>query len=165
MKRFQTIAIVLSILVLCFSCEDKSGLDDVEKSICETGDVSDITNNTAVVSGTAYYGKLKEIKEKGFLFSTKENFLSSYSTLDRNIVQLKNYDVFKAKLLYLVPETKYYYCSYVIDEQDNKHYGIIKSFTTRKTINCIEYVDLGLSVKWATCNVGAENLELSNLIL
>ena len=29
--------------------------------------------------------------------------------------------------------------------------------TVSQTINGHEYVDLGLSVKWATCNVGAEN--------
>ena len=31
------------------------------------------------------------------------------------------------------------------------------SVTVSQTINGHEYVDLGLSVKWATCNVGAEN--------
>ena len=29
----------------------------------------------------------------------------------------------------------------------------------KETLNCIEYVDLGLSVKWANCNLGAKTSE------
>ena len=35
----------------------------------------------------------------------------------------------------------------------------MESCTNGRTINGHEYVDLGLSVKWATCNVGADKLE------
>ena len=35
--------------------------------------------------------------------------------------------------------------------------GNKKSDTESNTVNGYEYVDLGLSVKWATCNVGASN--------
>ena len=37
--------------------------------------------------------------------------------------------------------------------------GIIVVVSHRNKINGHEYVDLGLSVKWATCNVGAEKPE------
>ena len=62
--------------------------------------------------------------------------------------------------------TTYYYQIYAV--ADNIYYlGDIKSFSTlevnqdniRGTENGYEYVDLGLSVKWATCNVGASSPE------
>ena len=34
-------------------------------------------------------------------------------------------------------------------------FGLILNLNAQKKINGHEYVDLGLSVKWATCNVGA----------
>jgi uncharacterized protein (TIGR02145 family) len=51
--------------------------------------------------------------------------------------------------------TKYYYRSYAIIGS-TAIYGVVKQFTTSKAA---EYVDLGLSVKWATCNLGATNPE------
>ena len=50
----------------------------------------------------------------------------------------------------LQPETTYFYRAYC--QADGRvHYGEIKSFETTN----YEMVDLGLSVKWATCNIGA----------
>lgn len=52
----------------------------------------------------------------------------------------------------LLPNTAYYYMAYMA--LDNSYvYGEKKSFTTPGYD--MEYVDLGLSVEWATCNLGA----------
>ncbi len=56
--------------------------------------------------------------------------------------------------------TTYYYRPYAI--LNNKYYyGDVKEFTTTgtKPEEIPEYKDLGLSVKWATCNLGAEEPE------
>ena len=52
--------------------------------------------------------------------------------------------------------TKYYYRA-VVKTEDNYFYSEVKSFETEK--NDVEFVDLGLSVLWARCNVGASTPE------
>ena len=57
------------------------------------------------------------------------------------------------------PNTEYYYRAYVIVGEDYR-YGDIKSFRTKRAEDNsapdhIEAVDLGLSVKWASCNFAA----------
>ena len=53
----------------------------------------------------------------------------------------------------LVPGKTYYYTSY-FQLGDGLIYGETKSFKTASQV--MEYVDLGLSVMWAKCNIGAE---------
>lgn len=53
----------------------------------------------------------------------------------------------------LLPGTTYYYAAY-ISVGNSDLYGETKSFTTLQ--QDMEYIDLGLSVMWAKCNLGAE---------
>lgn len=61
----------------------------------------------------------------------------------------------------LIPGNTYYYISYV-QLGDGLVYGDVKSFTTQAQE--MEYVDLGLSVLWAKCNLGAESETESGLL-
>ena len=61
----------------------------------------------------------------------------------------------------LLPGTAYYYAAYT-KVGDGFILGNVKSFTT--AAQTMEYVDLGLSVLWAKCNIGAE-LETESGIL
>lgn len=56
----------------------------------------------------------------------------------------------------LVPGTTYYYMAYM-KLLNGYVYGDMKSFTTEKQE--MEFVDLGLSVEWATWNIGATRAE------
>lgn len=56
----------------------------------------------------------------------------------------------------LIPGKTYYYVAYAKVNAEEK-YGEVKSFTTASQE--VEFVDLGLSVEWATVNVGALNPE------
>lgn len=56
----------------------------------------------------------------------------------------------------LVPGQTYYYVAYAKVNSEEK-FGEVKSFTT--PAQKVEFVDLGLSVEWATVNVGALNPE------
>jgi hypothetical protein len=62
---------------------------------------------------------------------------------------------FSLSLNGLLVSTTYYYCTYLMID-DRYYYGEVKSFTTKAYE---EAVDLGLSVKWASCNVGATKPE------
>jgi hypothetical protein len=62
---------------------------------------------------------------------------------------------FSLSLNGLIANTTYYYCAYLMID-DRYYYGEVKSFTTKAYEDA---VDLGLSVKWASCNVGATKPE------
>ena len=62
---------------------------------------------------------------------------------------------FEVKISGLKANTTYYYRAYAVDAGRYK-YGDIRSFRTKKTEAIAVDVDLGLSVKWASCNVGAD---------
>ena len=65
-------------------------------------------------------------------------------------------NTFTIPLSGLVPGKTYYYVAYAKVNSEEK-YGEVKTFTTAE--QDVEFVDLGLSVEWATVNVGALNPE------
>jgi hypothetical protein len=65
---------------------------------------------------------------------------------------------FSLSLIGLIGNTTYYYCTYLMIDS-TYYYGEVKSFTTKAYEKAGDAVDLGLSVKWASCNVGASNPE------
>ena len=109
------------------------------------------------------FTKLKDIKplvsnsqhiEYGFLYSTDESALEPNSwSSNRHIIMKNSSEVFgntySCDLEGLYPSKKYYYRA-VCNIDYNYIYGDIKSFTTSDGA-----VDLGLSVKWASTNLGA----------
>ena len=142
-----------------------SGVDEIT---ILTGSAEDVTYNSVVL-----YGELEadmsnySSVQYGISYSTNRNDLqSANSTLVYCSESLQD-NSYSVALSGLSAETKYYYCAFVYLNEKQYKYGEIKSFTTRKTDisdptgteNGYAYVDLGLSVKWATCNVGATKPE------
>ena len=71
-----------------------------------------------------------------------------------------NVGSFTSQISNLVSNTQYYVRAYATNAKGVTGYGEEVSFTTLERFeNGHEYVDLGLSVKWATCNVGASKPE------
>ena len=92
-------------------------------------------------------------------YSTSKTALhsdGSFSTEYVHVEDIEEDGTYVCMLRYLSPETTYYYAAYA--ELDGIYrFSDIKSFTTQKFVP--ESVDLGLSVKWAACNVGASSPE------
>src|SRR5574344_1393908 len=68
---------------------------------------------------------------------------------------------FSVTLSGLTENATYYYCPYIV-VYGKYYYGNVLTFTTKKKpVDIIpgEAIDLGLSVKWASCNVGATTPE------
>lgn len=87
--------------------------------------------------------------EVGFMIGTsaeglKENGRMITCTIDEN-------RCFSATVESLIPETTYYYCAFISNNEETL-YGEIESFITERT----EEVDLGLSVNWRAWNLGAD---------
>ena len=126
-----------------------------------TAEVTDITVSSAVCGGEVTFDGNVAVTAKGICWSTSQN-----PTIEDNKTT-DGYGVgsFTSQIPNLVPNTQYYVRAYAINEVGTA-YGEERTFTTLSVYspatgssNGYGYVDLGLSVKWATCNVGATTPE------
>ena len=112
----------------------------------ETLSLTNIVYTSAIVSGRVKSDGGVEVTERGVCYATTEN-----PTIDNNkIVVDKGLGNFSTTLSNLQEGTKYYVRAYAINKK-GVAYGADVMFETLSRL-----VDLGLSVKWASCNVGAE---------
>lgn len=117
-----------------------------------TADAKSITFYSAALNGTLSGNT--GITDAGFVISAKSDAASVHGGLAiKGNVEGGNVTVTKAGLL---PNTTYYYATFLSLGKDSI-FGNIKSFTTDKYNFDPEtdLVDLGLSTKWAKCNLGA----------
>ena len=140
-------------------------------NITSTGEATDVTHNSAVVISSVQTVHIdpRENVYVGVAYSTSKSALHPDSVFKTNkqaisLQQVKG-GVFSVTLDYLSDETIYYFASFtrVGTFFENPLYKMssIREFTTKKSESCtnanhIHAVDLGLSVKWACCNVGAK---------
>lgn len=132
----------------------KSGADYLS-----TGAASNITMTSATVKGTttlsSAYPNNTTIQYR-IVYSTSSSSLTSSSSSSVATPELSG-TALTAELSDLVMATTYYYCVRA-SVNGSYYYSDIKSFTT-KDIQQTGYVDLGVSCKWATCNLGASKPE------
>lgn len=114
------------------------------------------TNSVSVRAETIYDEGASNITERGVVYSTKK----TPTIADYKIVSDKGIGKYSVTIENLNSETSYYVCAYAINDA-GINYGQILRFSTepRMYLNGHEYVDLGLSVKWATMNIGATSPE------
>lgn len=129
----------------------KSGTDYLK-----AGEASNITMTSATVKGTT---TLETIYNNGsaiqywILYGTTSNLTSSSSSATPEL----NESTLTAELANLTMATTYYFC--ILAYVDGSYvYSDTKSFTTMD-IQRTGSVDLGVSCKWAACNLGATTPE------
>ena len=163
----KKILLTLSVIILLFAgCKKDDVFEEGEygyKFTVTTNEVTDITATSArcditVAELIAADGDIK-ITGRGVCWSTSQNptvndYKTSVVTVPGTFYSLTN----------LTPNTTYYVRAYATNSAGTG-YGDEVRFTTLEEdggiINGHEYVDLGLpsGLKWATCNVGANNPE------
>ena len=121
--------------------------------VVETGEASSVTANSAVLAGHAEGLEAAEsLCELGICYAT-----SGTPSIDNGRFvssgRKKSGD-FTVSLSDLEANTTYYYSTCLAIDGEY-FYGETKSFKTKGADLCNDAVDLGLSVKWACCNVGA----------
>ena len=128
---------------------------DVKSFVATDADVataaaSDITACHATFNGQAsgVDDILGDVKA-GFRYSTSPDEIALGIDVPLGEASAK----LSANVANLLPSTTYYYAAYN-KVGDGYIYGNVQSFTTADQE--MEYVDLGLSVLWAKCNIGAE---------
>lgn len=123
--------------------------------VVTTTSATDISVTSATVGGILYDAGW-DIMECGIVYDTSHN-----PTTASTKVKSDGWDdsgLFTCKLINLKSGTTYYARAYVISE-DGIGYGKEIKFIIVDVENGHIYVDLGLSVKWATCNIGANKSE------
>ena len=131
------------------------------KPTVTTSSATNVTTSSATIGGNVTSDGGTTVTERGVCYSTSSSNPTTSNSKKSSGSGLGNFTV---NLSNLSAGTKYYVRAYAINEVGTS-YGSTVSFTTEEisstnnTENGYQYVDLGLSVKWATCNVGASNPE------
>ena len=139
----------------------------------ETGVAENITSTSATLKGMVNVDIIDyEEIVFGVMYSTKAEELDDFTAPSKNGLVLIGNE-FKVNVTELNADTKYYYRAYVMLNNLQILLGDVKEFTTLEKNGSDEpeipeepetpedpanghaYVDLGLSVRWATMNVGA----------
>lgn len=155
-------------LVGCEEKETPTPPAPATPSKIQTGAAENITKTSATLKGMLNV-EITDYDDLvfGVMYSTKAEDLVDFTAPSKNGLILIGNE-FKVEVTDLKAETKYYYRAYVMLNNLQILLGDVKEFTTLEKsgsdepetpANGYEYVDLGLSVKWATCNIGADNPE------
>ena len=121
-----------------------------------TSAVSVISCTSALVGGNVSNDGGANVTERGVVYSTSKE----PTTSNNKVKNGSGTGSFSCDLSNLQDGVTYYVRAYAINLKGTT-YGEQLSFSTPKLENGHDYVDLGLSVKWATCNVGATKPEQS----
>ena len=149
MKKIYSIVLCLGLLIGFVACD---GDKEFVKTECViTSEQIDVSQQSATI--TSIITTEATAIEVNLQYAITSNFADYQS-----VKMQQSGEKYVAQLVNLQENTTYYiryvasnaYSSMIVDE---KH-----SFTTKQT-STHEYVDLGLSVKWATCNIGANSPE------
>ena len=122
-----------------------------------TSSASDVSYTSATVGGNVTSDGGSTVTERGVVYSTSQNPTTSNAKKTSG----SGTGSFSVNLSGLSEGTTYYVRAYAINSKGTS-YGEQANFTTETSDgseNSHYYVDLGLSVKWATCNVGASQPE------
>ena len=123
----------------------------IKEVTVSTGSATNVTHNGATLSGTI--NNSDKSLTCGIIYGTSSSLSSSSGTKKSTTSS----GTFSVSLTGLNPNTTYYYRAYAVVDGEYK-YGDVLSFTTKSTPKP-QVVDLGLSVKWASFNIGATSPE------
>ena len=150
MKKILFFAICVMALVFA-GCHHE---EPATSNKVETGAVTEITCSTALFHGTVNVdiSTYNDVEFGIMIAESKEELNAREGDMfDAKVLIGKE---FKLEIGNLSPSTSYYYCAWLLLNNTQYEFGSIKDFNTLGGL-VSEAVDLGLSVKWANMNVGA----------
>ena len=140
---------ILMAALFFVGCEEEPIAVEQESNVklLETGEATYITPIGARLSGKI---RANEDISCGIIYGTQ----SSLSNQEGKKAPLYTSEDFSVDLVTLHPNTTYYYRAYAT-ENGEYQYGEVRSFTTPSLMEAGQAVDLGLSIRWASCDIGA----------
>lgn len=132
----------------------------IEEATITTGSATDITASSAVLHGT-YDAKDEkdDVLYVGFLYTEADEEQISEKTDWKNISVMPKFVLesgnFQSKVE-CQDGQEYLYCAYICYKDGLYTFGKVKRFTATDLIE-VKCVDVGASVLWMSCNLGAEN--------
>lgn len=141
--------------------ENKTYIGDVQNTttLSYTPQISSADVTTGVMYANLFAnvdlgGAVSKNCEIGLLYSVSENNLINGSKVVCKRTETDG--IYNAELEYLTSNTTYFYKFYLYNKTIKTYfYTDVLSFTTKNADDFA--VDLGLSVKWASCDLGAED--------
>jgi len=169
MRRIIYLAIAVASLLSFSGCdkenpENENGNNETKGPKVET--LSAEKGRLYAVSLTGRISGLEGVASDfkcGIEYSTDASFAND-KTISLNVDKKYTEDPYTVTLTYLTSGQKYYYRAYYIN-QSLIYYGAVKDFIFTWEIlpngseNGYDYIEMGLSVKWASFNVGATKPE------
>ena len=152
---FKNLLLVFVIGLCGISCSENIGGQATSGKVI-TGEVTDVEFFSAVLHGKinvdiSMYDKV----QFGFMISESKESLKNHDGREYAVKTLIGQE-YKLKIE-LKPDSTYYYCAWLLLNGVQYEFGDIKEFETLAVVTPSSgYVDLGLSVKWATMNEGAD---------
>ena len=129
-------------------------------ALTSASEASEITRTSAVLSASVHTEgvDVRDNVSVGLAWSATKDAISADGNFESRKTSVQHVDdgVFSATLSGLSGSTTYYYASFTL-VGDVYVFSSVKSFTTEDIP--VGAVDLGLSVLWASCNVGATTPE------
>lgn len=144
----KKIFFAIAFLFLLLSCGKKEPV---------TTGAASVTEGVASLYGQVAKEHLTTLKEVGFLVSTTMDFAAG-DTREYKSAQVDGDGSFSAVVQGLRPLTTYYYKAFVRVNATSL-VGEMNTFTTEDFSEPMHAVDMGLSVRWCSCNLGASYAE------
>ena len=138
---------------------DAPQVTTLSAEVKETGDCI-LTGLIKDLDKISNYNNYSEIIEVGFEYATSENFDSNSSKTVYVDIDNINGGTIICNIFDLDYNTQYYYRAFfkfgsISAEGKTKSFRYFFTLKDNGSENGYQYIELGLSVKWATCNVGA----------
>lgn len=117
-----------------------------------TLEADNVSVSTCTLNGTAVCN-IEGAQFSTFFYVGIDNTIEGLVSNGKRVEVERNHDnTFSYTLTNLNPQSKYYYVAGCLVD-GKAHYASVSTFNTSKLV--LEAVDLGLNVKWSSCNIGA----------
>lgn len=115
----------------------------------------DVTYSSAVVTTEAVAGDVSEIASYGIFYGDDMDVVTEHKSFNKAYTEDAKSGNYEYNLEDLKHNTSYYAISFVVTEVGDSIFAPMVSFKTLAEFPVAEAIDLGLSVKWASHNMGA----------
>lgn len=116
-----------------------------------------VTYSSAVVTAEAVAGDVSEIASYGIFYGDDMDVVTEHKSFNKSYTDDAKSGNYEYNLEDLKHNTSYYAISFVVTEVGDSIFAPMVSFKTLAEFPVAEAIDLGLSVKWASHNMGASS--------